>query len=59
VIDIEASLLEFGSDSAIAVRRRFCRDFLHLIAQFHLDRRCLSRHAPAVEAGPAEADHLA
>jgi len=32
---------------------------LHLVADLHLDRRGLARCAPAVEAGPVEAGHLA
>ena len=59
VIDLETALLQFGRDSPIAVGRRFQRDLLHLIAHFHLHRRGLSRHAPAVETGPAQAGHLA
>ena len=58
VIDVEAPPLQFGGDSSIAICRRFQRDLLHLIAQFHLDRRGLPRHAPAVETGPAQAGHL-
>ena len=59
VVDLEAALLQFDRDSPIAVRRRFQRDLLHLIAHFHLDRSGLPRHPPAVETGPAQAGHLA
>jgi len=31
---------------------------LHLVAQFHLDRCGLPRHAPAVKTGPVQAGHL-
>ena len=58
MIDLEASLLQFRRNSAVAVRRRFQRDLLPLVAQFHLHRSGLARPAPAVETGPAQAGHL-
>ena len=58
MVDLEAAVLQFRGDSAIAVGGPFQRHPLHLIAQFHFHRAGLAWQTPAIEAGPAQAGDL-
>src|SRR5260370_8554313 len=51
-------MLQLEGNSSIAIRRRFQRGLLHLVAQFHLNRSVLPRDPPAVETGSAQTAHL-
>lgn len=55
----ETSPFQLGGDSTVSIGRRFHRDLLQLIAQFHLHRSGPRRQPPAVIAGPAQTGHLA
>lgn len=59
VIHREATLLQLGGDSSIAVCGQLQCGLLHLIADFHLHGCSVARRPPAIEAGAVQSCHLA